>query len=84
MSDNLGKHPIKSKTMVINAVVLLLLAIVPDVEIFFGDMGWSTAWVVGAVAALNMVLRISTKGPVAMRLAVLRQGFRWLTGRKPK
>ena len=72
-----------SKTILINSV-LLLIALVPDVQIFFQDMGWSTAWVVGVMAALNLALRLSTKGPVAVRLAVLRQGFRWLTGRKIK
>ena len=78
------KGPHKSKTMVLNAAILLALALVPDVQTFFAEMGWSTAWVVGVLAVLNMALRLSTKGPVAMRLAVLRQGLRWMTGRKIK
>lgn len=85
MEERRQKKPaVKSKTMVINAAVLLALAMIPDVEIFFRDMGWGTAWVVGAVAALNMVLRLSTKGPVALRIAVLGQGLRWLMGKPPK
>ena len=73
----------KSKTMIINGL-LLLIALVPDVQMFFEDMGWSIAWVIPAMAALNMGLRLTTKGPVARRLFVLRQSFRWFTGRKPK
>ena len=77
------KGTLNSKTIVIN-VLWGLANLSPTVQEFFVRMGWGTVEIVEATALLNVVLRYMTKGPIDRRLMALRQGFRWLTGRKPK
>lgn len=73
----------KSKTVIVN-VLMLVAAFLPDVQEFLVRMEWGTEQIAAAVILVNVALRIATKGPVGMRLAVLRQATRWLTGRNIK
>ncbi len=77
------KGTLTSKTIVIN-VLWGLANLSQPVQEFFVRMGWGTAEIVEATVLLNVVLRYMTKGPIDRRLMALRQGARWLTGRKPK
>lgn len=78
-----AKGPLKSKTIVINAL-MLVTALLPDVQEFFVRMGWGTEEIASAIVLVNVVLRYMTKGPIDRRLMALRQGIRWMTGRKPR
>jgi len=73
----------QSKTIAVN-VLMLIAAFLPAVQDFFVSMGWGTEEIASGIVLVNVVVRLMTKGPVAMRLAVITQGFRWLTGRKIK
>ena len=73
----------QSKTIAVN-ILMLIAAFLPAVQDFFIQMGWGTEEIASGIILINVAVRLMTKGPVAMRLAALTQGFRWLTGRKVK
>jgi hypothetical protein len=77
------KGTLKSKTIIVN-VLMALVALLPGVQDFFVSMGWGTTEIAEAVILVNIALRYMTKGPIDRRLMALRQGFRWMTGRKVK
>ena len=77
-----AKPTLSSKTILTN-LVILLIAFLPALKDFFESLGMTevSIYIVQALAALNIVLRFLTSGPVAGVGAAAGYGLKY-TGKK--